>query len=76
GFCLLAGRLVGSWGPGELPLRPDVRTTAFEQVPTTAEAAAEARLIWRWLDRDDAAIVDSIALTTARPPELSEAVRF
>ncbi len=76
GFCLLAGRLVGSWGPGELPLQADMRTTVFEQVPTTAEAAAEARLIWRWLDRDDAAIIGSIALTTASPPELSEAVRF
>lgn len=76
GFCLSSGRLIGSWGPGELPLRPDHASIGSGQVPETAEAAAEARLIWRWLARDDVAILDTADafLGAVTPPELAEAV--
>jgi DNA polymerase-3 subunit epsilon len=79
GFCLVGGRLAGSWGAGELPLR-QIETVKPEtaaistQVPVSPEAAAEARLIWKWLARGDSR-PDQV-LDSSAPPELAEAVGF
>ena len=75
GFCLTGGRLVGSWGVGELPLRHlEASPESWSQVPVSPEAAAEARLIWKWLTREDSR-PDQILVST-QPMELSEAVGF
>ncbi len=75
GFSLATGRLVGSWGSGELPL-PAREAPADEatQVPLTVEVAAEARLLWKWLDRADAQVSGAGLLAVEEPPELAEAV--
>jgi hypothetical protein len=53
------GRLVGT---GTVhPLRASLEgqvEAAISEVPPSVEAAEEARLLWKWLDRDAARLVD------------------
>jgi len=70
------GRLISAWTAGETaPL-----TTAIvpppppEMVPASVEAAEEARLVWRWLDRPGVRIIDAtapLALPRHRVPILT-----
>lgn len=54
------GRYVAGWNTGaQHPLLPPPEFADMPPVPPTVAVAAEADLIWKWLDHDDARIVDA-----------------
>ncbi len=54
------GRFVAAWNArGSAPLLPGYVAGEIDEVPGTVSAAAEADLMWRWLDRDGVEIVES-----------------
>lgn len=61
GALIDCGRLVAAWGQGENPplLPLDVSATATFQVPSTLSDAEEAVLIWNWLTRSGAVVLES-----------------
>jgi DNA polymerase-3 subunit epsilon len=63
GALIERGRLVAAWNGSEQPplLAPARLDDRYPQTPPTVAAAEEAQLIWRWLERSDARVVDSSA---------------
>ncbi|MGI9649216.1 MAG: hypothetical protein ACR2OI_11910, partial [Acidimicrobiia bacterium] len=63
GALIERGHLVAAWSGSAQPplLAPADLPDDTPQTPPTVAAAEEAHLIWRWLERTDARIVDSTA---------------
>ena len=63
GALIERGRLVAAWSGSEQPplLAPAELTGSVPQTPPTVALAEEAHLIWRWLERTDARVIDSTA---------------
>jgi DNA polymerase-3 subunit epsilon len=63
GALIERGRLMTAWSGGEQP--PLLARTALEdpppQTPLTVATAEEAHLIWRWIEKNDARIIDCTA---------------
>jgi DNA polymerase-3 subunit epsilon len=77
GALIERGRLIGTWNSGgSPPLIPKPSTAEDTAVPRSVAAADEARLIWKWLDRDGVEIIDSsgaLALPARPIPNLAAA---
>jgi len=63
GALIERGRLVAAWSGSEQPplLAPADLEESAPQTPPTVAVAEEAQLIWRWLERTDARVIDSTA---------------
>lgn len=63
GALIERGRLVAAWSGSEQPplLAPADLEESAPQTPPTVALAEEAHLIWRWLERTDARVIDSTA---------------
>lgn len=78
GAIIEQGRLVAAWGDPERPPLHTLHPPAKEwpEVPTTVVDAAEADLVWKWLMRDDTAIVDISGVEPATAPMLPRLLRI
>jgi DNA polymerase-3 subunit epsilon len=76
GALIDCGRLIGAWNSGgSPPLVPKPSLNEVTAVPRSVADADEARLIWKWLDRDGVEIIDSsgaLALPSRPIPDLAE----
>jgi DNA polymerase-3 subunit epsilon len=77
GALIERGHLIGAWNSGgSPPLVPEPSTAEVAAVPRSVADAEEARLIWKWLDRDGVEIIDSsgaLALPARPIPDLAAA---
>jgi len=75
GALVESGRLVAAWrAGGSPPLTPMTPGTGGADVPDSVLRADEARLIWKWLDRDGVRIIDAsgpLALPSRPVPPLA-----
>jgi DNA polymerase-3 subunit epsilon len=60
GALIERGRLVAAWGRGDQPplLSPTDLEDPGTQTPPTVAAAEEAHLVWKWLEDNEARIID------------------
>jgi DNA polymerase III subunit epsilon len=72
------GRLSVAWADADRPPLHSLQPPApgWPEVPTTVTDAAEADLLWRWLNRDDTVVIETTGADLGMAPTLPRLLRI